>query len=349
MFYKKHGYSLREKLYNLFEEVDENSEKIRHDYFTLINSLLRKNFYQKLHNWCKKNKLLLTGHIVCEEDLVSQASVGENVYRSLKYFDIPGFDIVGNNLGDNDHYALCIGGKIVSSTAHQTDKKIVLSELMSCSPFNYDIAGMNRITYFMYSLGINFLVPHGFHFSYDGYRKFDAGTSIGYQFKDFDKFKDFSAMAEKYGKILAESTHVSDTCLILAMKELYRYVSVNKDYAKELFYTLVSAAKKLGNNHIEYDFTDEETFASSRKAGGYVYIGKEKYKNVFAFSESMKDLGDLSQIKVREIREILSSVPENCIRSDIEKINGDTDRLVSYRKNQTEKTCIIFLITAGNK
>ncbi len=345
LFKKKHGYSLQEKLYNLFEDVDENSGDIRLDYFTFINSLLRKNFYKKLHTWCKKNKLMLTGHIVCEEDLVSQASVGENVYHSLKYFDIPGFDITGNNIGDNDHYALCIGGKVVSSAAHQSGKKIVMSELMSNSPFNYNLEGMNRISYFMYALGINFLVPHGFHFSYDGYRKFDAGSSLSYQFRDFDKFPKFSKMAEKYGKLLSRGEHVCDTCIVLPMRELYRNVSVNIAYAKELFATVVAAAKYLGNNHIEYDFIDEETLASCRKEGQYIVVGREKYKNVFAFAESRKEIGDCG-IKTLDIRSISETRLPGCVMSRITALNGDVKRLMSYRRKIGE-TDLYYLFNNG--
>ena len=53
--------------------------------------------------------------------------------------------------------------------------KHVMSECMACNAYNFGHDGMKRDMHWLYSLGINFLVPHAFHYSYNGFRKDDAG------------------------------------------------------------------------------------------------------------------------------------------------------------------------------
>lgn len=349
-FQKRYGYSLQENLYRLFVGRDSYSQKIRLDYYRLINDLVTKNFYKNLHDWCKKHGLLMTGHIVSEEDLIAQTLLGENVYHSVRYFDIPGFDITGNNLGDNDHFALCIGGKIVSSAAHQAGKKIIMSELFSNSPYNYDLAGMNRLSYFMYALGINFFVPHGFHYSIDGYRKFDAGTSLFYQFKQFGNMPEFCKMAEKFGRLLSEGKHVCNTCIVLPMHELYRWVSVDTEYAIRYAKKVIAAAKYLTNRYVEYDFIDDDTFYNSPVANGKMVVGKETYKNVILFRDLYEEakIHTLSELNLIDIDALGREELIDAERAEIFAVNGDVSRLMVLKRKRKGKI-LYYLFNNGKQ
>lgn len=347
-FQTRYGYSLRKNLFRLFMGADEFSQQIRLDYYLLVNDLVTKNFYGKLHRWCRKNGLLLTGHIISEEDLIAQASLGENVYRSVKYFDIPGFDITGNNIGDNDHFALCVGGKIVTSAARQAGKKIVMSELFSNSPFNYDLAGMNRLTYFMFALGIQFLVPHGFHYSIDGYRKFDAGTSLFFQFSEFDRMPEFCTMAAKFGEILSEGRHVCNTCIVLPMRELYKWVSADQSRAQALFGKIISAARYLTNHYIEYDFIDDTEFLNDPVVNGKIRVGKEAYQNIVLFKKLYEGENDkYGALRLIDIEKIQDADLSEACRTDIVANGGDVSRLMVLKRSVGGKA-LYYLFNNGS-
>ncbi|MEI3003494.1 MAG: hypothetical protein V8T87_02575, partial [Victivallales bacterium] len=58
---------------------------------------------------------------------------------------------------------------------------------------------MKKNMHWLYALGVNWLVPHGFHYSYDGFRKDDAGKSFFFQSPNYTHFHEFAAYAARLG------------------------------------------------------------------------------------------------------------------------------------------------------
>lgn len=338
-FEKAYGYDLKEKLVDVFEDLDCNSSKVREDYRRLIDNLLQKNFYKKLYDWCKKNGIYMTGHLAGEEALNAQPLSGQNFYQSiLKYWDIPGLDFLGQNLGDNDHFALTVGGKLVSSVANQTGKPVILCEFAACNPYNYTIEGLERIAFYQLILGVNLLVPHGYHFSLEGFRKFDAGCSFSYQFRDFDKMAAFNEMIGKFGKLCAEGKDLSDVCVV--MPYAYTYGANPKDNrVAEYRDVIVEACKKLTNRHIEYNLIDDLTLDKCPVVGNKVKVIKKEYTTIVAIKDTLSKgcLDKLNAVKLLDVKEIDGYSFSDVYRSCIEAINGDCLRIMVLKKRVGKK------------
>ncbi len=340
-FKKEYGYDIRPHLVDVIEEIDDDSKKYRRDYRKLMVKLLEKNFYKKLYDWCDKNNIYMTGHLAGEESLNTQVLGGQNFYTTLlKYSHIPGVDFLGHNLGDNDHFALTVGGKLVSSVANQSGKPAILCEFAACNPFNYDIKGLERIAFYQLVLGINLLVPHAYHFSLEGFRKFDAGCSFFYQFKDFDKMADFNEMIGKFSKLCAEGKDLSDVLVIMPYD--YTYGAEGKDpKIVEHRTRIVEACKKLTNRYIEYNVMDDITIEDCPIVDGKVKMMKMEYSTVIVFNDATD-----KKVIDRLVDGGVNVVDENQIetydfngvnKTDIQAINGDCLRIMVLKKKAGAK------------
>ncbi len=346
-FKKNYGYDLKEKLIDLFENIDFNSCQVRYDYRRLVENLLQKNFYKKIYDWCKKNNIYMTGHLCGEEALSLQPFDGQNFYKTFhNYWHIPGMDFLGHNLGDNDHFALTVGGKSVSSAASQAGLPVVLCEFAACNPYNYTIEGLERVAYYQWFLGANFLVPHGYHFSLEGFRKFDAGCSFNYQFKDFDKMKAFNLMAAKFSKLLAESENVSNVLVVMPYN--YSYGAIYNKKVLEILSNIVDTCKKLTNRHIEYDLVDDLTFANCAVKGKKVKIGKKEYSIIIAPKEDLtkKTVKKLKNTEHIEFEQVNSYHFDNAEKTDITALNGDCSRIMVLKK-KIGKNYRYFIFNSG--
>lgn len=278
-FFRKHGYRIEDCYFHLSATYGEFSRKVRCDYFSTVDDLLIKSYYRPVSDWCKKHGLLFTGHSLGEENPVAQAVSSGNLCRTLGYLDIPGFDVVGRLIGSRDHFALSTGAKIVSSAAAQQGKRTVLCESFACLPFNATERDLAAIAGWLFSMGINWLVPHGYHYSYDGFRKDDAGKSYFFQDRHFGGQRDFNVFAERTGKISGSSDYVCDTVLVYPTWDFRRFLPVEADRAEALRVRYTAAERFLTENHVQFEVADYDALFAARKGEGYIRVGRRKYRS----------------------------------------------------------------------
>ena len=277
-FFKRKGYGIEQNYHHLLETFNKESRRVRYDYWDVIHRLYKANFFEPLAGWCKKHSLKFCGHVICEEDPLEQVIAGGNAFAYQQFFDIPGFDHVTFNIADRDHPGLNFGGKLISSAAHQQGKERILSECFACNPFNFGPEGMEKIANWLFALGITWLVPHGFHYSYDGDRKFDAGKSFFFQDPSFPEFKHFAAYVECLGKKLARAKHLSNTALLYPATAFWELLPAEMEMAKELRGQLYKIVRILFENHIEFDIIDDLTLFQASGQDGSIRCGRERYQ-----------------------------------------------------------------------
>ncbi|MFH1905082.1 MAG: glycosyl hydrolase [bacterium] len=279
-FFKRKGYCIEDNYYHLVETFSKKSRRIRYDYWDVIHNLYKDNFFKQIARWCRKHSLKFCGHVICEEDPISQVIAGGNAYAYQKFFDIPGFDHITPNIADRDYPGLNFGGKLISSAAHQQGKPQVLSECFACNPFNFGPDGMEKVANWLFALGITWLVPHGFYYSYDGDRKFDAGKSFFFQDPSFPEFKNFALYAERIGGKLAKAKHICNTCLLYPVAAFWELLPAEMERAKDLRNQLYRTVRVLFEEHIEFDIIDDTTLFESPIRNGMIQCGREKYQTV---------------------------------------------------------------------
>ncbi len=292
-FNQKYGYNPENEFYKLCADYKGDYNKFRRDYVKAVGELFRINFLKPLNEWCEINGLIFTGHFAGEEDLLCQALGCNNIYRDMDYMHIKGFDIIGNNIGDYNHPALNLGAKIVASAAAQSGSKMIMAESFALNPFNFGYKGLKLISDWLFVLGINWIVPHGFHYGYSAMQRSDAGKSFFFQDPLFGEYKKYADYAEKVCRLLgSDNLYNCDLLMVLpdaGLSEEVPFPLGNNgmsptERAKEINSRLYSATRYLFSNQIGFEVCDTETALSSEIKNGRIYIGKRSYSKVLVIA-----------------------------------------------------------------
>jgi hypothetical protein len=100
------------------------------------------------------------------------------VLANLRKFQIPGCDVIIPAAGDRKNAILNLTASLAVSAAAQAGKAQALCEVFGACDFTLDLRTMKRMADWLAVSGINLIVPHGFLYSLDGYRKLDAPPSF---------------------------------------------------------------------------------------------------------------------------------------------------------------------------
>ncbi|MCK9589129.1 MAG: hypothetical protein M0Q93_07165, partial [Terrimicrobiaceae bacterium] len=132
-----YGQRLEESLPELFWELPEGRASVaRYRYHDHVCERFASAYADVLGKWCEEHGLALTGHMMEEPSLHSQAgSLGEAM-RSYRAFQLPGIDM----LCDRREYTTA---KQAQSAARQYGRQGVLSELYGVTGWDFDFAGHN--------------------------------------------------------------------------------------------------------------------------------------------------------------------------------------------------------------
>lgn len=170
---QEHGFSLRERLADLFLDTETTAET-RHAYHLTAQRLLEQNFFRPLHDWAARQKLELTGHVM--EDHWPSPAHGPSTSGLLRWFQAPGLDLLAFQYRPAPpeevirwrHLALQ-----VSSLGDQLGRVSRLCEACGGGGYGYGPADAKPMIDLLLAHGINRLVPHLSLSSLSGPRRYD--------------------------------------------------------------------------------------------------------------------------------------------------------------------------------
>lgn len=153
IFADRRGYEIRLRLKDLLDRSDPG---LTVDYWETVTELFMEAFMDITQNWCEKNRLIYTGHMLAEEKIDWTISRGGDPYEYYKRLDWPGIDsILTYHFIDNHFYNF--PAKRVASAAHFLGKERVLCETFTCSAWDMRLRDMKRAVNRLALLGINFI------------------------------------------------------------------------------------------------------------------------------------------------------------------------------------------------
>ena len=127
-FIARRGYDLRDRLPELFfDRPGETFSKVRHDYYRTLTELFVENFTARIGQWCDRQGIALTGHLLSEGRLSGQVSVIGAAMPHYPHMHWPGIDVLCDQTDE------LLTAKQCSSVAAQLAKPRVLSELYGCT------------------------------------------------------------------------------------------------------------------------------------------------------------------------------------------------------------------------
>ena len=181
-FENLYGESIFAKLPELIWELpDGNLSLFRYRFHNTVTDRFVNSYCAQIGQWCRKNGIAMTGHVMGEPTLESQTQAVGDAMRCYKYFGIPGIDM----LCDWHEYN---SAKQTASIVHQEGKEGMLSELYGVTGWDYDFRGYKLQGDWQAALGVTVRVPHLTWMTMKGEAKRDYPASIGYQSPWWNQF-----------------------------------------------------------------------------------------------------------------------------------------------------------------
>lgn len=283
-FASRFGYELTELLPELFlrKEIGEVSCVTR-DYFELCQELFLENFAMPIQEWCRKNHMLLTGHVLHEDSLCCQATMQGSLMRYYEYMDDPGIDILSE-------YNTCYWAVTqVSSVARQLGKKWVLSELDGCTGWQMNFQSHKNIGDWQALLGINLRCPHLSWYTMKGEAKRDYPASILHQ---SPWYREYRYVEDYFSRIHTALFDGMNECRLLVMNPIesvwaraysgcFQMLSAADPEIERLEEQYRRTYHALAAHQISFDYGEEDILARHGEVkDGSLQVGAVSYEKV---------------------------------------------------------------------
>ncbi len=299
-FEKRFGYDLKEHLPELFLQVEQAFQPahgqtgmsapqikrispVKWHFVELLQQLFLENFAIPCNEWCKTHNLILTGHILHEDNLTAQTAMSGSVMRYYEHMAAPGVDVLGE--GNRNYWIV----KQLTSAARQTGKTQLLSELYGCTGWQMPFAGHKAVGDWQALLGINLRCHHLSWYTMRGEAKRDYPASILHQspwYKEYSHVEDYFA---RFGLMMAQGEPVCDLLVLNPVETFWAQVhlgwskglGLQDEHLKTLEEKYQTLFTWLLESQVDFDYGDEEMMGRLGVVeDGVLQVGCAKYKTV---------------------------------------------------------------------
>ncbi|MCK4602912.1 MAG: hypothetical protein KAU28_10630, partial [Phycisphaerae bacterium] len=216
IFKKRYGYDIIEHLPEIFLDVDGQAVRpARRDYHDCVTHLFVDAFARQIGQWCEKNKMLHTGHVLAEETLSSQTAVVGSCMRFYEHMQAPGMDILTEYHREYDT------AKQVASVARQFGRKWRLTETYGCTGWDFPFAGHKAVGDWQVALGINLRCQHLSWYTMQGEAKRDYPASIFYQSPWWELYPAVEDYFARVHSVMTRGEEVRDLLVIHPVESMW--------------------------------------------------------------------------------------------------------------------------------
>lgn len=274
-FKKEYGEDLLDGLGLMFVEK-EGYRAFRYKYWKAMQSLMLKNFAEKVYNWCDERGYKLTGHYVEECNLGAQMWCCGGIMPFYEFEHIPGIDWLGRSAWKS------ISGPQVASVAAQLGKKQVITETYGCCGWDVTPQELKEIAECQYVDGVNLMCQHLLPYTEHGQRKRDYpahySSTNPWVRKNFKEFNDYFSVL---GKMIAESEAFVNVAILHPIRSVYfnyKRDGVERHGIGELEDGLYAVEREVSWRQIPHHYLDETLLAKYGKVEGkQLILGKCAY------------------------------------------------------------------------
>jgi hypothetical protein len=288
-FSKKFGYDILERLPELFLRKDgEPVNQVKWNYMELAQQLFIENWEKPYADWCKKNNMIFTGHVLHEDNLMAQSIMQGSLMRFYEFQDYPGVDVLTE--GNNNYWIV----KQVASTARQMNQKFIMSELYGCSGWQMNFESHKATGNWQALFGVNLRCPHLSWYTMQGEAKRDYPASISFQsgwYRDYNFVENYFS---RLGLVLSQGKPVCDLLIINPIESDWSQANVGwannlTGNTKEILQTDKNYGSLfcwLQNARVDFDYGDEEMMSRLAHPGktadgkALFYVGSAPYKAI---------------------------------------------------------------------
>ena len=334
----KYGESILDHLPTLlWEQADGTPAPQRYRYHVHATERFAESFTDVVGEWCEKNGLLYTGHMMNETSLRSQTvHIGEAM-RNLRNFGLPGLDILVDLREPNT-------AKQAQSVAHQYGREGVTSELYGATNWDFDFKGHKLQGDWQAALGVTHRVPHLYFMSMEGNGKRDYPASIGHQSPWYTEYRRIEDHFARVNTVMTRGTPIVDIAVIHPIESYWFHYGADdvtgavRGTLNERYMTLTDI---LIRDLLDFDFISESLLPEQYDEFGLDFaVGKMHYKTVI--------VPPISTIRSTTLRALKAFREKGGEVIFLERAPRFVDALPSDDAIQFAKTCTIVAFSAGD-
>ncbi|MCM8769040.1 MAG: hypothetical protein NC911_05105 [Candidatus Omnitrophica bacterium] len=283
LFRKRYGYDLIEYLPEIFfDPKNQPVSKARYHYHECVTHLFVDSFAKQIGQWCSRNRLLFTGHVLAEDTLASQTAVVGDAMRFYQYMQAPGMDLL------TERERIFTAAKQVSSVAHQLGRRWRLTETYGCTGWDFPFSGHKALGDWQLALGINLRCQHLAWYTMLGQAKRDYPAAISYQSPWWHLYPKVEDYFSRLISVLSRGQEVRNLLLIHPIESMWLKFKANWEKSEEVkkydqyFCDLTNL---LLAYHLDFDYGNEELLAKYGRIGKQngqltLTVGKANYTTV---------------------------------------------------------------------
>ncbi len=284
-FREHYGYELIPNLPALLYSVNEDTARVRYDFFQALHHLLGESYHKPISSWCEDHNLQYI------------TEVPSMRMTTQRYSHVPGGDSAHEKIGRSlqwilDRYApsLRADPKIASSLAHQFGLERSAIECFHSVGWSMTLQDAKWMLDRLAALGINFFVFHAFCYSISGLRKHDAPPSQFLQNPYWLHFRHLADYAGRLSYALSQGrahisialVHPTTTFWTHMGNPLHNFQYCGSDPAEEralerLKQDWMYLQNQLLLQQIDFDHLDSELLAEASIEGESLIIGQARY------------------------------------------------------------------------
>lgn len=287
-FKARYGYDLFSRIPELFYQKDGAAvSPVKLNYFDLACNLFVERFMKRINDWCEKNNMIFTGHVLHEDSLTNQTVPNGSLMRNYEFMGYPGIDLLSE--GNRCYWVV----KQLASAARQVGKKWLLSELYGCTGWQFNLRSHKAVGDWQALFGINLRCQHLSWYTMEGESKRDYPASILHQspwYKDYSFVETYFA---RFGLMMQQGKPLCDVLVINPIESIWcraylgwaQWISPVSPLAHETEATYQKLFNILIRNHIDFDYGEEQmmiprTTVEKTADGAILHVGEASYKTV---------------------------------------------------------------------
>ncbi len=287
-FIKRYGYDMKPLLPELFYQKDGDPvSRVKLNYFDLACNLFVERFMKRINDWCNKNGIIFTGHVLHEDSLTNQTVPNGSLMRSYEYMGYPGIDLL------TEHNRCYWVVKQLASAARQLGKKWLLSELYGCTGWEFNLRSHKAVGDWQALFGINLRCQHLSWYTMEGESKRDYPASILHQspwYKDYPFVETYFA---RFGLMMQQGKPCCDLLVMNPIESVWcrahlgwaQWISPVSPLAHEIEGKYQKLFSMLIRNHIDFDYGEEQmmiprTYVEKTEDEAILHVGEAAYKTV---------------------------------------------------------------------
>lgn len=264
-------------------EVDGAEAQARIDCHQLAGEMFRDRYFVPIHEWCRRNNLLSTGHL--DQDHLTESCLYHrygNPMMLLREMDVPGVDVIWRQIDmPKNGEKPCPEGngffpRFASSAAAQVGRRFVMSESfavyggnLSGEEMNYImnyqlVRGVNIFNFMIFSCGAESAIPLIFR---PAFRPEVPG------FTHLRAINDATARACFLMQLGRAGT---DTALYYPLRDIW----AGGDTGRNAVRAFESLGQWLERTQVDFDILDDNAVRDAHIEDGALCIGLAKYRHV---------------------------------------------------------------------